>query len=177
MSTYSQEFQEKMVAKLLPPNSKSVLQLSEESGVSKSALYKWLNNFKQQEPSVQGKEVMQQQKQLDKNAVPIRPQNWSAESKLSAINTTSSMTDEEIGAYCRKNGIYSNHLVEWRQLLVEGLKPSVNKEQRQENIKLKARVKRLESELNRKDRALAETSALLILKKKANLIWGEEKEG
>ena len=46
MSTYSQEFQEKMVAKLLPPNSKSVLQLSEESGVSKSALYKWLNNFK-----------------------------------------------------------------------------------------------------------------------------------
>ena len=86
------------------------------------------------------------------------------------------MTDEDIGAYCRKNGIYASHLIEWRQLIVEGLKPSANKEQRQENIKLKTRVKRLESELNRKDRALAETSALLILKKKANLIWGEGKE-
>jgi len=66
--------------------------------------------------------------------------------------------------------------MEWRQSIIEGLKPSVNKEQKIENIKLKTELKSLKSELNRKDRALAETTALLVLKKKANLIWGDEKD-
>jgi len=41
---------------------------------------------------------------------------------------------------------------------------------------MKAKNKKLESELRRKDKALAEASALLILKKKANLIWGESED-
>ena len=36
------------------------------------------------------------------------------------------------------------------------------------------RIRELEKELRRKDKALAETAALLVLKKKANAIWGDE---
>lgn len=179
MTTYSQEFQNKMVEKLLCPGGPSVIQLAKKSGVSKSALYKWLKNLNQTASNkIEASTVnmtANSNKPSNKN-VPIRPQNWSAADKLNAIIVTTSMTDEEIGFYCRENGIYSRHLIEWRQLLIEGLKPSVNKEQKIENTKLKTELKLLKSELNRKDKALAETSALLILKKKANLIWGEEKD-
>jgi len=36
------------------------------------------------------------------------------------------------------------------------------------------RIRELERELRRKDAALAETAALLVLKKKAQMIWGDE---
>ena len=42
--------------------------------------------------------------------------------------------------------------------------------------KLQAENRALKKDLLRKDKALAETSALLILKKKADLIWGDFEE-
>ena len=110
------------------------------------------------------------------NPASIRPQNWSAANKLRAVNETFSMTEEEVGAYCRRNGLYSNHLDEWQQALIAGLKLSNNKGQKLETAKLKVEIKQLKSELTRKEKALAETAALLILKKKADLIWGDEKD-
>lgn len=176
MSTvYSQEFQEKIVAKLLHPTGPSVLQLAEETGISKSTLYKWLSNFKQQPSNIKTKTDKMTEKPLN-SPVAIRPQNWSALDKFKAITETASMSEKEIGAYCRQNGIYASNLEQWEKTIIEGLKPSVNKEQRIENVKLKAEIKMLKSELNRKEKALAEASALLILKKKAHLIWGDGKE-
>jgi transposase len=176
MSKYSQEFQEKMVAKLLHPSGPTRVELAEELGVSTSSLYRWVEKFKQ--PSFsnnQGTEKMS--KEQNKNNITIvRPQNWSAANKLQAVNETCAMTEEELGAYCRRNGIYTKHLTEWKEAIIEGLKPSANKEFKQENTKLKNEVKVLKAELTRKEKALAETSALLILKKKAHLIWGEEKD-
>ncbi len=166
---YTRKFCDKMVSKLLLPGGPTVIELSKESGISKSALYKWIRKFSNT-TSTTGQNMSTQ------NNIPIRPQNWSAADKLNAVITTSSMTEEEIGAYCRENGIYSKHLAEWRQSMTEGLKPSVNKEQKVENLKLRSEIKSLKSELTRKEKALAETSALLILKKKANLIWGDEKD-
>ena len=86
------------------------------------------------------------------------------------------MTEEQIGAYCREHGIYTNHLDRWRAELIAGLKPSIQKEQKAENLQLKSKVKALTKELVRKEKALAETSALLVLKKKANALWGDEKD-
>ena len=37
-------------------------------------------------------------------------------------------------------------------------------------------VKQLEKELTRKEKALAEAAALLVLRKKMNAIWGTENE-
>ncbi len=175
MATYSQEFQEKMAAKLLHPEGPTVIQLAKESGVSTSALYKWLEHFKNKSLNNQSiDEVNMQQNTI--SPVSIRPQNWSAANKLRAVNETFSMTEEEVGAYCRRNGLYSNHLDEWQQALIEGLKLSNNKGQKSEAAKLKVEIKQLKSELTRKEKALAETAALLILKKKADLIWGDEKD-
>lgn len=178
MSQYSLEFQEKTVAKLLHPEGPSVIQLSKESGISKSSLYKWLRKFRDKSNSnqLQLLDNNMTTEQDNNTKIPIRPQNWSAADKLLAVNKTFTMSEDEKGAYCRENGIYSNHLAEWHSALIDGIKPSANKEHKVENLKLKSKIKSLESELRRKEKALAETAALLILKKKANLIWGEEKD-
>lgn len=175
MTTYSQEFQEKMASKLLHPEGPTVIQLAKESGVSTSALYKWLEHFKNKSLNNQSSDEVDMQQNII-NPASIRPQNWSAANKLRAVNETFSMTEEEVGAYCRRNGLYSNHLDEWQQALIAGLKLSNNKGQKLETAKLKVEIKQLKSELTRKEKALAETAALLILKKKADLIWGDEKD-
>jgi transposase len=171
MTTYSQELQDKMVAKLLHPDGPKVLQLSSETGISKTALYNWVNKYKQQSGKNMKKIINDKT-----NAISARPQNWSAVDKLNAIIETSSLSEEELGAYCRKKGIYSNNLDDWKLTIIDGLKPSANKQQKVEVVKLKSKVKSLESELTRKEKVLAETTALLVLKKKAHLIWGGEKD-
>jgi len=110
------------------------------------------------------------------SAPPVRPQNWSAERKHQALIETASMTEEERGLYCRKNGLYSRHLEEWKKTLMEALKSSSRGEEKKGDRKLKAEIKGLKSELYRKEKALAETTALLVLKKKAHLIWGDRED-
>jgi transposase-like protein len=110
---------------------------------------------------------------MDQKDPPIRPQNWSAEDKFKAVIETESMTEDQISEYCRRKGLYTAHLQEWKQSCLESMKVSVTKNSRAEVQQLKAELKKVQKDLNRKDKALAETSALLVLKKKANLIWGD----
>lgn len=161
MPTYISSVKEAMLSKLFTPGGPSVRELAKSSGISKTALYQWKQEATQKDPM-----------KYDAATPPNRPQNWSAEAKLKAITETSNMSDDEVGAYCRKNGLYTHHLQEWKQALIEGLKSSPSKKNRQENQKLIQETKALKQELLRKDKALAEVSALLVLKKKADLIWG-----
>ena len=107
---------------------------------------------------------------------PVRPQNWSSEAKFKAVIETAVMTEEQIAEYCRRNGLYTTHLQDWKQRCLESMKLSANTPSNAEVQHLKAELKKVQKDLNRKDKALAETSALLILKKKADLIWGDGEE-
>ena len=92
---------------------------------------------------------------------------WTPEAKLKAVIETESLAEHDLGTYIRREGLYTTQLSEWRSEIIEGLgaKSPFAKDERDEKIK------NLERDLLRKDRALAEASALLILQKKANLIW------
>jgi len=88
---------------------------------------------------------------------------------------TASLSEAEVAEYCRKRGLYPEQLVAWRQACAQA-----NDWERTQEHKLKAvtqqdrqRIKALERELRHKDKALAETAALLVLRKKAQAIWGE----
>jgi len=82
------------------------------------------------------------------------------------------MNETEVGAYCRQHGIYSMHLKEWENDFMKQDMP--DQKYKAENIALRKKNADLERELRRKEKALAEAAALLVLKKKADVIWGED---
>jgi hypothetical protein len=79
----------------------------------------------------------------------------------------SRLRDEELGALLRREGIHEAVLAEWKATVLEALGP-----QKKANVDSR-RVRELEKQLRRKDKALAETAALLVLQKKVQSIWGD----
>ena len=106
------------------------------------------------------------------------PENWTAEQKFSAVIETAAMSEVEVSEYCRKKGLFPEQIQQWKQSCISGNHPEADKrkQQAQERKADKKRIKELERELKRKDAALAETAALLVLRKKLNAYWGEDED-
>lgn len=84
------------------------------------------------------------------------------------------LTGDRQGEYLRREGLHSEHIAAWKKRMEAGLEGGggLSGASRTERAQDKQKIKELEKELGRKERALAETAALLVLKKKADLIWG-----
>ena len=98
---------------------------------------------------------------------------WTPEEKLRVLFQSHSLKEEELGAFLRQEGLHSQQISEWRAEVLTALgykKSNIVKDKRDQKIK------ELEQNLNRKDKAMAEASALLILQKKANQLWGNKGE-
>ena len=151
---YPEKFKAKMVQKLTVPGASSATALSEETGVPQPTLSRWVREAGRVCGMTKSK----------------RPQDWSAEEKLEAVIEAASLSDEELGLYLRRRGLHSTHLTQWRDQFVAGVQARRSKKASPEA----KRIRELERELRRKDKALAETAALLVLKKKVQAIWGDE---
>lgn len=99
------------------------------------------------------------------------PDNWDAKSKLAAVIQTAAMNEAESAAWCREHGIYKEQLSAWKHAF-ETVELTNTPSNKGELVAARKEAKRLQKELDRKDRALAETAALLALSKKASAIWG-----
>ena len=86
------------------------------------------------------------------------------------------LDEKALGAYCRERGVFRYQLEQWKGEFMSKNSDQQDRRNDAELKRLKIENKSLKKELYRKDKALAETSALLILKKKANLIWGDGEE-
>jgi transposase len=157
---YSPEFKKSAVEKLLTRGSRPVAAIIEELGVSSPALYQWKNDLAK---------VGGMKKQS-------RPQDRSSAEKLKILNEYEAAPVESRGELLRRLGVHREHVEAWAEqvhaaLRIGALGKHVARSERAED---RRRIKELERNLHRKDRALAETTALLVLKKKADLIWGVE---
>ena len=124
-----------------------------------------------------GIERMPHRALLFATGVARRPQDWSADEKLEAVIHASTLTEEELGAFLREKGLHEADLVAWRKTVLtasraalSGKRPGKGRKQTKEA----RRIRELEKELDRKEKALAEAAALLVLKKKVQAIWGDE---
>jgi hypothetical protein len=99
-----------------------------------------------------------------------RPQDWTAEEKWALVLEAAAVPQAELGAFLRRKGVHEAQLVEWREAAMAGLQRPSKRERKAANIE-RLRVRKLERELRRKDKALAEAAAPLVLKKKAQEIW------
>lgn len=100
-----------------------------------------------------------------------RPQNWTAERKMEAVIAYKGMNEQEQGSYLRANGLHSVDLDRWCAEILLALSKKPNKRDPKDR-----RIRELEGELRRKEKALAETAALLVLNKKAQVIWGDSED-
>jgi len=105
-----------------------------------------------------------------------RPQDWTLEERLHMVAASCSMDDEALSEHCRKQGIYPHHVKQWKADFVSGDIQKNKAVSRSEMRTLKHENKVLKNELRRKEKALAETAALLVLKKKVHEIWGSDED-
>ena len=91
---------------------------------------------------------------------------------------TATLTELELGEYCRSKGLYPEQIARWKKACLQGAETAAEqqKQRQSESKKDKKRIKALEKELRRKEKALAETAALLVLRKKLNALWEENEE-
>lgn len=159
---YSETIRARMVRRMVGPKAISATALAAETGISQSTLSRWL----QQAGSLELKMKDDEKAQPDR-----RPRDWSTEEKLRAIVETADLEGELLGEYLRRNGLHAEQIEQWRAAATTGLVESTGS-RRAASAEAK-RIKELERELRRKEAALAETAALLVLRKKLNALWGD----
>lgn len=151
MARYGQAFKDRAVARLLPPESAAVVEVAQELGVGAGTLERWRS---------------------DALSKPSRERAWTAAARFEAVLTSATMDETGKSAWCRANGVYPQELAAWRQSAMQALaEPEEALASPQQTKHDRRRIKELERELRRKDRALAETAALLVLSKKVAAIF------
>lgn len=161
---YPQERKEAVLKKMLPPHNKSIPEIAKEEAISEATLYNW-------------RKAARAEGRLLPNG-DNTPSGWSAADKFAAVVETAAMNEAELSAYCRQRGLYPEQIRAWREACEQA-----NDWDRTQNLQLKEtrkadekRIKELERELRQKEKALTETAALLVLRKKAQAIWGDEED-
>jgi len=157
---YSEEFKRAMITKMTGPAATSATALERDVGVPQSTLSRWLREYGRVRPlRMEGMMVKQSR-------------NWTPEEKLGAVVAYEALEEEQKGTYLRTKGLYAVDIQRWRAEVLAALNRKPAKKDPQSR-----RVKELERELRRKEKALAETAALLVLKKKVREIWGDREDG
>lgn len=155
---YPVAFKTEMVRKMNRPNAPTAKDLERETGVHQTTLSRW----KREAGKV---DSMSTKKKKQK-----RPGDRTPDEKLAMVLEASRLSDEELGEFLRRNGLHEADLTRWRGEALAGLGNRRQEKPRSSDAK---RIRELEKELRRKDKALAETAALLVLQKKVQAIWGD----
>ncbi len=152
---YSKELRDRAIARMLPPINASISAVSEELNIPYQTLYAWrTQSAKQPLPAAPARET---DDQLDPH------------SKFTIVLETATLNEVDLAAYCRSKGLYVEQIALWRAQCEAAFNPKPMSAAEKASTK---RIQLLERELARKEKALAEAAALMILRKKAEAIWG-----
>jgi transposase-like protein len=167
MQQYTDTFKARMVRRMLGPNAVSARALEAKVGVSQPTLSRWLREtatFRAMEKK------NRQPPPAAEVSSPRRPQDWTPEEKLRAVVETLDLEGEALGEYLRRHGIHLDQVEQWKGSAKAAMERPTAKPRSKGESK---RIKELERELRMKEKALAETAALLVLRKKVNALWGD----
>jgi len=161
---YSPERKSAVLKRMLPPNNVAIRQLSQEEGIGESTLFSW-------RAEARGKGQLMP----DADA---GPEGWSSRDKFAAVLETAALNEADLAEYCRKRGLFPEQIKAWRMACEQAndWDRASTARMGQATKEEKKRVKELERNLARKEKALAEAAALLVLRKKASAIWGGDED-
>ena len=160
---YSQELRDHILKRVLPPQSDSIERVAREEGISEQTIRNWKAQAISENYAPSGND---------------EPEKWSSQDKFLIVLETSGMSETDLAEYARQKGLYVEQIAEWREACINA-NAGMARMARSLNAALKESEKekrRLEKELQRKEKALAEAAALLVLRKKLEAIWGESEE-
>lgn len=157
MHRYSEAFKADVKRRMRPPQRQSVAQISAELGIHVVSLYNWRKAWR-----LQGEVVPASEKE---------PEGWSAADKFTVVLETAGLNATELSAYCRERGLYTEQVERWRQAAQDANEKPVltlkeQKELKKHRTQDQLEINALRKELQRKEKAMAEMAALLVLRKK-----------
>ena len=152
---YSHAVRQSVLKKVLLPNGRSIGEVSRETGVNEQTIRNWIKRSKS---SI-----------LTGETQDSCPRSLTPKEKYQLVVEAAGINDENLGEFLRQRGLHSEHLTIWDQELRDMIDKNNNEEEKEIKA-LKKKLKELEKELLRKDKALAETTALLVLKKKLDIL-------
>ena len=167
MRRYSETIKADVKKRMSPPARQSVAQISKELGIHLATLYAWRKAWR-----LQGEVVPASEK---------APEGWSTADKFTVVLESAGLNATELGAFCRERGLYPEQVDRWRQAAQDANANSMltmadQKDLEKRHQQDQREIKRLQQELRRKDKALAEAAALLMASKKIQAYWGEDGE-
>lgn len=164
MPRYTDEFKYSIIKRMMPPSNESTGKISRETGIPEQTLYNWKKHARAHGIAVPGGELESEQ--------------WSTQDKFLIVVETSSMNELERAEYCRTRGLYVEQINAWRDACMQangGIAQQASRLKKELKSK-EHELKQVSRELQRKESALAEAAALLVLRKKAQAIWGDPED-
>ena len=146
MLVYSKEKMEHALSLMAPPHSLTVAEVARRTGVKEKTLYNWRTKAR--------------------IAGSARPGDWKPEDRFAMVVETLGLTESERAEYCRRKGVFVEQLLQWRSACMQATAGAPERDTAAALAEERRRARQLEKELGRKERALAETAALLVLSRK-----------
>jgi hypothetical protein len=158
---YSTERRAAVLKRMEPPNAVPLRQLAKDEGISEATLHTWRRDARGEGRLLPGADA--------------GPEGWSSRDKFAAVVETAAMNEADLAAYCRQRGLYAEQIQAWRAACEQANDWERASAQRlgQATKEERRRIQALERDLARKEKALAEAAALLVLRKNAAAIWGD----
>lgn len=162
MKPIPKQRRESIMAKMSGPARKSIVEISREEGVSAATLYAWRKAARSEGKLLPDSDDA--------------PEGWSAADKFNAVLETAALSETQLSEYCRKHGLYTAQITLWREACerANDWSATENAELAKQKRGDRDRIRELERDLSRKEKALAEAAALLVLQKKVRALWEEE---
>jgi transposase-like protein len=161
MHHIADERKQAILSKMLSPDAPTIAMLAKQEGISEATLYNWRQKLRQE-----GRPVPTPDRHSD---------NWTPQAKFAIIVETASLNEADLAEYCRGKGLYPEQVKTWRDIAVSaqsGHQAGQAEQQKITQTHLK-KIKELQREVDRKNKALAEAAALLVLQKKLRALWDE----
>jgi len=156
---YTESFRQQALEKVYTRGSSTINAVAEDLNMSYGTLRNWMKADRNRLPTKDGLQSK-------------RPQDWSLAERLQILMESHGLDEEALNAWCREKGIFRHHLEQWQAAFTA----SSAVDSRSQLRELKEQNKALTRELNRKEKALAEAAALLVLQKKYQALWVEKDE-
>lgn len=160
-TSYTAAFKEHALSKVYSRGERTILAVAEELNINVLTLKNWMK-----------KAVSDKRTHVEPKARSL--QDWRPEERLAALRASHGLEGEALNAWCRERGLFAHQLAQWQEEFCQAVGADWGRESQRELRTLKEENQRLQREVARKDKALAEAAALLVLQKKFQALLGGE---